>query len=206
MDFLSNPNVAYLLLAGGLISTVLALVAPGTGILELVSFSILGVAGWSIYANEMPINWWALIVVVIGAVLFYFSITTRKRYQMTLLVIAIVFIVLGSVFLFRSQEWWKPAVNPFLAMAVSVLSSGFFWLAARKVIEARKARPLHDLNALIGATGEAKTSIHMEGSVQVDSELWSARSVTPIPRGARVRVVSREGFTLQVEAIEKPEP
>jgi membrane-bound ClpP family serine protease len=35
MEFLQNPNVVYLLLAGGLIFAVLALVAPGTGVLEI---------------------------------------------------------------------------------------------------------------------------------------------------------------------------
>ena len=35
MDFLQNPNVAYLLLAGGLVFAVLALAAPGTGVLEI---------------------------------------------------------------------------------------------------------------------------------------------------------------------------
>ena len=206
MDFLSNPNIAYLLLAGGLISAVLALVAPGTGVLELVAFAILALAGWSVYAYELPVNWWALIVVVIGAVLFYFSVATRKRYQMILLAVSILFIVLGSAFLFRSEEWWRPAVNPLLAATVSILSGGFFWLSARKVIEARKARPRHDLSALVGAIGEAKTPIHAEGSVQVSGELWSARSTAPIPQGAYVRVISREGFTLLVEAAESPKP
>ena len=33
-----------------------------------------------------------------------------------------------------------------------------------------------DLSALVGQMGEAKTRVHKEGSVQVDGELWSARS------------------------------
>lgn len=206
MEFLSNPNVAYLLLAGGLISTVLALVAPGTGILEIASFFILALAGWIIYAYELPVNWWALIAIVIGLVSFYLSIATRKRYQKALLIVSILFIVLGSAFLFRSDEWWKPVVNPLLAASVSTASGVFFWIAARKVIEARKARPRHDLDALVGAIGEAKTPIHAQGSVQVASELWSAHSLEPIPEGARVRIISRDGFTLLVEAIDTPEP
>jgi membrane-bound ClpP family serine protease len=51
---------------------------------------------------------------------------------------------------------------------------------------------------LIGQTGEAKTRVREEGSVQVAGELWSARSDKPVPAGSRVRVVSREGFVLVV--------
>jgi membrane-bound ClpP family serine protease len=41
--------------------------------------------------------------------------------------------------------------------------------------------------------------VHEDGSVQVAGELWSARSEDPIPAGAQVRVLRREGFVLVVE-------
>jgi membrane-bound ClpP family serine protease len=85
---------------------------------------------------------------------------------------------------------------------VSVLSGGFFWIAARKVMEAASARPMHDPDALIGAKGEAKTHVLKEGTVQVEGELWSARSDQLIHSGAVVRVLERDGFTLKVEAVE----
>ena len=92
-----------------------------------------------------------------------------------------------------------PAVNPVLAVVISLLSAGFLWFVVRKGMQAHHARPLQDLQNLIGQTGQAKTEIHDGGSVQVASELWSARSEQSIPAGSRVRVVSREGFTLIVE-------
>jgi membrane-bound serine protease (ClpP class) len=95
-------------------------------------------------------------------------------------------------------------VNPFLAATVSILSAGFFWVATQKVMQARSDRPTHDLGALEGAIGEAKSAIHEDGSVQVAGELWSARSQQPIPNGARVRVTRREGFILIVEAVDQP--
>ena len=51
----------------------------------------------------------------------------------------------------------------------------------------------------MGKIGEARTAIHQEGSVLIDSELWSARSQESIPAGEHVRVVKRDGFTLEVE-------
>jgi membrane-bound ClpP family serine protease len=52
---------------------------------------------------------------------------------------------------------------------------------------------------LIGQSGQAKSEILDGGSVQVASELWSARSEQSIPAGSWVRVIKREGFTLIVE-------
>jgi membrane-bound ClpP family serine protease len=87
-------------------------------------------------------------------------------------------------------------------LVASILSSGFFWIGTRKALEARKLSLAHDLAGLVGAVGEAKTEIRDEGSVQVAGELWSARSTNPIAAGERVRVIGREGFILEVEAIQ----
>jgi len=197
MELLLNPNIAYLLLAGGLVLIVLSLLSPGTGVLEIAAVFAILLAGWEVY--NLPVNGWALLILLIGGVLFVASI--RKDRGWALLAGSILALVLGSAFLFRSERWWIPAVNPILAALVAALSAGFFWFAGRKILEASTQRPSHDLDALIGAVGEARTAIHQEGTVQVQGELWSARSEQPIPLGAHVRVVQREGLILVVEEI-----
>lgn len=201
MNAFLDPNIAYLMLALGLVVATLAAVAPGTGILEIIALFALVLAGIQVY--YLPVNWWALLILLVGAVLFVISL--RRPKQLIYLVVAIAALVAGSAFLFRSEELWVPAVNPGLAAVVSIVSGGFFWIAARKYMEASQMIPTHDLGPLIGKMGEARTSIHDEGSVQVGSELWSARSEQPIQEGAQVRVVSRDGFTLIVEALPTPE-
>jgi membrane-bound ClpP family serine protease len=98
-----------------------------------------------------------------------------------------------------ATEGWRPAVNPLLAFISSVLYAGFLWIVVQKTLQASHARPSHDLAALVGQIGEAKTRIHADGSVQVAGELWSARSEKSIANGSFVRVVGREGFVLLVE-------
>ena len=201
MELLQNPNVIYLMLAGGLIFAVLALVSPGTGVLELGALFILGLAGWSVIQYDLSVNWLALFILLAGIVLFFVAV--RKPKVWILLLASIFAIVLGSAFIFSGQEWYVPGVDPLLSSIVSILSGLFFWITARKVMEARSIRPSHDLEALEGAIGEAKTKIHAEGSVQVAGELWSACSEEPIPNGARVRVLARDGFILTVEAVKE---
>jgi len=46
--------------------------------------------------------------------------------------------------------------------------AGFLWIAVRKSVEAATVRPSHDLGALVGQVGEARTKVHDDGSVQVD--------------------------------------
>jgi len=191
-----NPNVAYLLLVGGVLLAILAVLNPGTGLLEVAALIFLVLAGYAMY--NLPINYWALGILLLGVIPFIFAL--RKSGNLIFLGISILALVVGSIFLFQG-EGWRPAVNPVLAIAVSTLSAGFLWFVGRKVLEVESLRPTHDLAALIGATGEAKSEIFAEGSVQVAGELWAAQSLQPIPNGSKVRVTGREGFILEVEKI-----
>jgi len=204
MDILINPNVAYLLLVVGIVVAIMAIFAPGSGVLEVGALFVLFLAGWEI--SQLPINLWALGVLILGVIPFILAV--RLSHKMIYLVIALVAFVLGSAYLFwnTGTSWWLPGVNPVLAIITSVIASGYLWIATTKVLETEKMRPKHDLAKLIGNVGEARTDIFNEGSVQLDSELWSARSEIPIPSGSKVRVVKRDGFILEVESITPNNP
>jgi membrane-bound ClpP family serine protease len=201
MDILVNPNVAYLLLVVGIVLAIMALFAPGTGVLEVGALFVLFLAGWEI--SQIPINLWALVILILGVVPFIVAV--RKSRNLLFLAIAFSAFVIGSAYLLQGTNWWQPEVNPFLAITVSILASGYLWIATTKVLEAEKLRPQHDLTKLIGDFGEARTDIYNEGSVQVGSELWSARSEEHIKTGSKVRIVKREGFILDVEPVPEDE-
>lgn len=194
MDFLLNPNVAYLFLLAGVLMAMLALATPGTGVLEAGALISLTLAGYGIY--NLSFNGWALVLIFLSVIPFVYSL--RKPKGELYLGLSIIVLVIGSIFLFPSQTG-GPAVNLFVAFLASVLVAGFLWIAVGKSLQAAQVRPAHDLDILIGQIGEAKTRIHEEGSVQVGSELWSARSEKPIKAGSAVRVLRREGFILVVE-------
>ncbi len=197
MEILLEPNIAYLILSFGLMVTVLAILSPGTGILEVASLLVLALVAWEVI--NLSFNTWALISILLGFGFFYIAV--RKPKQSVYLVISIAALVIGSAFLFPSDVWWQPAVNPILALVVSVLMTSFFWVVTHKILEARSAPPRLDLDLVIGETGEAKTAIFSEGTVLIGSELWSARSAEEIPRGAHVKVTGRDGFILVVTPL-----
>lgn len=131
MELLTNPNVAYLILVVGIMLTVMALFAPGTGILEISALFTLLLAGWEM--TQLPINLWALGLLVLGVIPFIFAV--RKSGNIAFLVVALIAFVIGSAYLFQGETWWQPGVNIFLAIVVSALASGFIWFAATKVLK-----------------------------------------------------------------------
>lgn len=194
MDFLLDPNVAYLILLGGVLLAMLSLASPGTGVLEIGAFFCIALAGYAIY--NLSFNWWALLLLGLSIVPFVYAIQKPKRELF--LALSILLLIVGSVFMFpRTAD--QTLVNPIVAVIASALVAGFLWIAVRKSVEATSARPTHDLTGLVGQVGEARTKINEEGSVLVAGELWSARSAEPIPAGSSIRVLRREGFILVVE-------
>ncbi len=196
MNLLIDPNVAYLILVIGFILGVLALFTPGTGFLEVGVLIAIGFDGYAVYT--LPINLWALILLVVGVVPFLLALRKYKRW--ILLVPAVASIVVGSVFLFRVDSG-APAIHPALATVVSIVAVGLLWIIARKGIEALKMTPAQDLSILIGKTGEARTDILYEGTIYVGGEEWTARSQELIRKGALARVTGREGLLLLVEPV-----
>jgi membrane-bound serine protease (ClpP class) len=194
MSFLLDPNVAYLILIGGVLMIMLALASPGTGLLEIGAFFSILLAGYAVY--NLAFNWWALLLLGLSLVPFVYAL--RKPKREIFLGLSILLLIVGSVFVFpRAAD--GSTVNPIVAIAASGFVAGFLWIAVRKSVEAASAKPMHDLDALVGQVGEAKTNVEDEGSVLVSGELWSAKSDKTIAAGSIVRVVRRDGFVLFVE-------
>jgi membrane-bound serine protease (ClpP class) len=194
MDFLLDPNVAYLFLLGGILLSLMAIITPGTGYFEVGALFCVALAGYAVY--NLSFNLWALIILILSIIPFVYAIQKSNREYY--LALSILGLVVGSVFLFAT-DGWQPAVNPMLAVVSSVLYAGFIWIVVQKTLQAAHTRPSHDLSVLVGQMGEAKTRIHKDGSVQVNGELWTARSEKSIPSGSIIKVVAREGFVLIVE-------
>jgi membrane-bound serine protease (ClpP class) len=161
---------------------------------EIGALFCIALAGYAIY--NLSFNWWALLLLGLSIVPFVYAIQKPKRELF--LALSILLLILGSIFMFPRAEG-QAVVNPLVALVGSGLVAGFLWIAVRKSLEAAHAIPSHSLDILVGQIGEAKTRIYEQGSVQVNGELWSARSETSIPAGSPIRVIRREGFVLIVE-------
>ena len=197
MEVLLNPNVGYILLVLGVSLAIMATFVPGTGILELGAVILLLLAG--VYMVVLPVNYWALGLLILGIVPFIFAVRRSDKY--IYLILSIAAIVIGSTFLFKGVGGLT-AVNPFLALIVSTIMVLYFWFVGRKMQEVLRITPTHDINRLVGQVGMAKTDIQEEGSVQIAGELWSGHSQRLITSGSQVRVISVDGLILTVEPVQ----
>jgi membrane-bound serine protease (ClpP class) len=201
MTIIDSPlflSLLYLFLVAGIWLAALAVVNPGTGVLEILAIAALGGAGLG--TMFVPLNAWALIVLALGGVLFVASLRL-PRPEIWLGFSALALSV-GSVFLFQPAEDGA-AVHPLLALSVSLLTLGYFWWAIRSAINAQRARPTIDPNRVIGEVAEVRTELDPIGSVYAAGELWTARSEDRVKAGKKVKVVDREGLMLLVEPKEE---
>jgi membrane-bound serine protease (ClpP class) len=191
-------NIVYLVLVAGFWLMAMALVTPGTGIVEAMAIAALAGAGWGMLS--LPLDGWAVIGLMLGAILFGVALWRRNEWLWLLLSAAALSV--ASAFLFQTADG-GPAVNPALSVVVSLLTIGFFWLAIHKTLAAARVKLAIDPTAVVGQQGEARTVLDPMGSVYAGGELWSARAEVRIPEGAAVRVRELDGLILIVDPIRK---
>lgn len=194
-SLVTNPNIAYVLLVVGLWSAVLAVAAPGTGLPETGAAIFLGLA--AIGLARLPVSWGAL--ALLGLSVAFFLLELKLSTNGAFVLGGVVTFALGSLLLFNAGEA-DPGlrVSRWLVGATSLATAGFFAVALRLALATQRKPPAHNPDAVLGATGEARTPIDGEGSVYVAGELWSARAAEAIAAGDKVVVVGRDGLTLTV--------
>jgi membrane-bound serine protease (ClpP class) len=196
--FLANPNVAYVFLIVGLISMVLALTAPGTGVAEVAAglcliLAIIGLA-------QLPVNIAGIVLIALGMGMFILDI----KVQSSLLGLGgALTLGIGSLFLFQpgpqalTVSWWL--------VALTTAGTGLlFGLGLNRAMHAMRLPSRMDRAALAGAAGVIKSPLSAEsrfiGTAQIGGELWTVKSDEPIAEGSEVIVEEIEGVTLKVRA------
>lgn len=197
MNPIINPNIAYVLLVVGFVLSVLALLTPGTGIVEIIGLFAMILAGYGIISN--PSNLWALLILIPFIPLIFVYRKTKKDYY---LIISIALLNIGSYMIFKSESGGF-AVSPAIAIVVLLLNAPILWVVVKKIIEAIDRKPDFDPVNIIGAIGEARTNIFQDGTAYVSGEEWSVRSDYKIGKGEKIEVIRKEGLVLWVKKINK---
>lgn len=110
-------------------------------------------------------------------------------------------LVAGGIVALDSSSDAADVIGPAL-ITLGVLSAATFYFVARKVIEAHRDRPVRTgTEELIGASGEARSTIDPDGQVWLEGTIWRARladAAAPAQVGDRVTVEAVDGLTLVV--------
>jgi len=104
----------------------------------------------------------------------------------------------GSIML-----WDDPALNVALPLIIGTgLTLAVFSLwVIKRLMRLRKNKPATGFEEMVGMVGQAREDFATTGRVWVHSELWNARSKTPVKVGQSVRVVEVDGLVLVVEPL-----
>lgn len=209
LEFLSNPDVAFLLLTIGGLGLVIELFNPGMivpgvvgGILLILAFVALG---------NLPANWAGVALIILAIALAL--VETQVAGFGILGAGSIISLVLGGFLLFAqfgSPSPTLPAigVNPWLvvgAAAVLGLVLGYLVWDIRK--SRREERRHADDIVAVGQVGTALTALAPRGLVQLEDGNWTAVTDddTVITAGARVVVIAADDLILTVIPLQEPD-
>ena len=201
MEFLINPNFAYLLVVAGIMLLLWTFKDPKPVLPKVLLVACFAAAAFEfVYLKENP---WAFLVVALSPLPFSHAIR-QKLPRSPLYLITVAMLTLGSVFLFVDENN-SPIVDYGLAAMVSIFCASLIWIGVERLRSVEGVILRNDPDSVVGLIGETRTEIesHAAGSVLVEGELWQARSKKPIPAGRTVRVLRQDGFVLTVKEIEK---
>jgi len=196
LAYVSDPNVAYILMMIGIYGILFEFYSPGTifpGVIGGISLIL------ALYAFQaIPISFAGLALILLGIVFFILEV---KIVSHGLLGIAgIVSVVIGSVMLVDLPG--SPLAISFTTiLIVAVISAIFVFGILSFAVKAQLSRVKTGSEGLEGETGTARTDIAAGGAgkVMVHGELWKARSDEAIGEGDEVVVTSVEGLIVKVK-------
>jgi membrane-bound serine protease (ClpP class) len=196
LALVTNPNVAFILLLIGIYGLILEFFNPGAVAPGLVGAISLVVA---LYALALlPINYAGAALVLFGIGLMIAE--THIGAFGAIGVGGIAAFTIGALMMFPSRVPGF-ALSRAVILGTAIGSGVLLALAIAALLRSRKRPVVTGGEALIGSTGEAVAWQGNEGRVRVAGEIWRARAEAPLPDGARVKVLRRDGLILLVESI-----
>ncbi len=195
---LTDPNIAFLLLAIGVQAVLIELSSPGgwfSGFLGAV-FLTLAIYGMGV----LPINWFGLIFMLIAFVLFILELKTATYGALS--TAGVLSFIIGALVLFNSPgtpQFQRVSVP--LVIGMSVFLGALSFIIVMFAIRAQRAPVRIGMESMPGKTGTAITFQRGAGQVQVGSEQWSAEKSSDsdnIRKGDLVEVVEVRGLRLIV--------
>ena len=198
---LTDPNIAFLLLAIGVQGILIEISSPGGWFAGFIGAVCLTLAVYGM--GVLTVNWFGIVFLLIAFVLFILDIKAPTHGALTTAGVAS--FIVGALVLFNSPgtpQFQRVSVPLVISMGIflGLLFFGILLIALRV-----QHRPIQTgSEALPGKTGTAQTPMDTgrDGQVQVASELWSAEKSPEsesISKGDLIQVVEVRGLKLIVK-------
>lgn len=196
---LTDPNIAFILLAVGVQSVIIEISSPGGWAAGFIGAVCLTLAAYGI--GVLPVNWFGGIFLLIAFVLFVLDIKAPTHGALTIAGVAS--FIVGALMLFNSPgtpDFQRVSVP--LVIGTSVVIGLLFFAVLMVVLRVRHTPIQTGSESLSGKTGTAQTFEGEAGQVLVGGEVWSADKAAgseSIRKGDKIEVVEVRGLRLIVK-------
>lgn len=194
LNFISDPNVAYILMLLGFYGLFFELTSPGAifpgvagGICLILAF----------YAFQtLPVNYAGLLLIILAIILFILEIKIVSHGVLT--IGGIIAMIIGSLMLFESPGPFI-RLSIYLILPAVLITALFFSLTISLALKAHRRKPVTGREELIGMEGIARTDITSAGGmVSLHGEIWSAFSDDAIAKNDKIVVEEVRNLKLKV--------
>lgn len=199
---LTDPNIAFILLAIGVQAVLIEISSPGGWVAGFIGAVCLTLAVYGM--GVLPVNWFGILFLLMAFVLFILDIKAPTHGALTAAGVAS--FIIGALVLFNSPgtpDFQRVSVPLVISVGISLglLFFGILVFALR----ALRVPISSGSESFVGKMGTARSSVgEMGGQVQLGSELWTADAVEgsdKIGKGDLVEVVGIKGLRLKVRKI-----
>ena len=200
LSFITNPNVAYILMLIGIYGLIFEFATPGTlipGIVGAVSLML------SLYAFQvLPISYAGFALMLFGLALMIAE-AFAPSFGILGLGGGLAFII-GSIFLMDTSAPGY-GISPALVGTLGLLNLAFFAFVLGAVIQARKRPVVTGAGIMVGTKAVALEDFDSEGKVKTRGEIWQARSPVPVQAEQDLKITGTDGLVLLVTPLNTQE-
>jgi membrane-bound serine protease (ClpP class) len=196
LSVITNPNVAYFLMIIGFYGLIFELSNPGSLVPGTIGIICLLLALFAF--QVLPVNYAGLALILVGLALMVGEALMPSFGILGMGGIAA--FVIGSVILMDADNLSisLPMIGG-IALLAAVL---MLWVMIR-FVSLRRRPAKGGQEELVGSEARVLEDFDGSGHVRLMGERWNARSTSPLVKGQRVRVVSIDGLTVEVEPLEE---
>ena len=214
LDFISDPNIAFMLMVAGFLALWLEFVAPGA-----LAFApgITGVMLWAlaiVALGNLPVSAVGIALLVLAAVLLFAE--TQMPGIGYFAAAGAVSLLLGGLLLFG--DFTRPDIQPpsfdpptirvnlYLVLAIAIGVFAVWMLMLSDILKSQKTGTTASTtpDSIVGLTAVAATTLSPKGTVTLAGEEWTAvtSDERPVEQGTEVEILKQEGLVLTVRQVE----
>lgn len=198
LTFISNPNIAYLLILIGVYGLFFELKSPGSIFPGSIGGISLLLAAYAL--QMMPINYVGLGLMILALVLFVLEIFVISYGMLS--IGGIIAFAIGSIMLIDSPlEFMRISMS--LIITVSIITGILLAVIIYFGVKAQKEKNITGKFTIIGCTGTAMSYIlpGKTGKILVQGEIWQAVSEEEINPNDNVYVLEVHSMLVKVKKV-----